>query len=277
MANENIDWGTMDIYSDNSWQNDFNTPQTFQMPTMNQNVGANLVPNNAGYQPAPNYEAFSPSTSDSMSGYNEQQPGWIDRFGSSMRNLNFDPSSKVGMDNIFRAGQGGVGLLDTFLRVQENRKAQKAQENALAYMQSQMGNPFEERLTGMIDNPSGYLNDPVDSAMTARAEEGALRARTKAGRSGLGYEDQLNLQGLRQKSYQNRLQTLAQLYSQARAGNQAAASTIAQIMRAAPPGNANAITGGLGAVFGAGRDIAASSGVASNLQPTRNTNYDLLS
>lgn len=262
MYDPNIDWGTMDIYSG---QQDFNSPQTFQMPTMNQNVGANLVPNNAGYQPEAGPQSFSPDMGMSTQWSPQyQEPGFIDRLGSSLGKMNFDPSSRTGMDNIFRAGQGGVGLLDAYLRSRDNKKAQQAQANAIQYMQSQMGNPFEAQLTGMLENPSGYLNDPVDSAMTARAEEGALRARTKAGRSGLGYEDQLNLQGLRQRSYQNRLQTLAQLYQQARSGNQAAASTIAQIMSKAPPGNANAITGGLGAVFGAGKDIARSSNLTND-------------
>lgn len=243
-------------------QDSFDTPQTFQLPTMSQNVGANLQPS-LGYDNTPGPMSYAPA--DNMTRVGETyEPGFYDKLQDAWRNVDLDPSSKTGMDNLFRVGQAGVGGLGAFLQMQENKKAREAQANALQFMQSQMGNPFEGQLRSMIDNPSGYLNDPVDQAMTARAEESALRARTKAGRSGLGYEDQLNLQGLRQKSYQNRLQTLANLFQQARQGNQAAASTIAQIMSKAPQGNFKPIIGGLGAVFGAGKDIAYKSGITDD-------------
>lgn len=257
-------------YNDPSFGNNFSMPiENVSAPSYQQQVGGPVgmnTPNDFG----PAYD----NTSNEMMG--PAQPSWFDRLGSSVSNLNFDPSSQKGMDNIFRAGQIGVGGLGAMLQMRENEKARKQQQAAIDYIKSQ-ANPnaqlFQQRLMSMIDNPQGYLNDPVDTAMSQQAGEAAMRSANRQGRSGLTRDDMLGIQKVRQGSYQTRLKTLTDLYSEAQRGNIAAANAIGQISGQRVGGDTSAVMGALKGLFEGGRQIAGSSGIGSTMQQPRNYNY----
>jgi hypothetical protein len=229
-------------------QESFNTPQTFQLPANNEFTFGSDAPRGV-YQ-----EGANQARPDDISGM------------SLWDRINFDPNNKVGVDNLFRLGDIGVAGLGAGLQMRDNRNAQKAQERALQYMQSQMNpnaNLFSQRLTGMLDNPAGYLNDPVDNEMASQATEGAMRMANRRGSSTLSRDDMLNIQKIKQGSYQQRLKQLSDLYNSANSQNANVSNTMANIMSKAPAGNAQALSSVLGQLYSSGRDIAASSGVAS--------------
>jgi hypothetical protein len=227
-------------------QNAFNKPQTFQMPS-DPYLGGSDAPRGV-YQDGTNY------------GRPNEQPdqSWFDKLGSGLSRMNFDPSQREGMANVMRGGQAGVGLLGTYLQMQENKKARQAQENALQFMKSQINPQVDQwggTISSMMANPSGYLGDPVDAANSQGATDAAMRMANRQGRSGLNRDEMLGIQNVRQKSYQDRLKQLIDLYGKGITNNQGVVNAMGNIMSRAPQGDTKAMMSGIGGLFEAGRDI----------------------
>jgi hypothetical protein len=227
-------------------QNAFNTPQAFQLPA-DPYLGGSDAPRGV-YQDGTNY------------GRPNEQPeqSWYDKLDSGLSRMNFDPSQREGMANVMKGGQAGVGLLGTYLQMQENKKARQAQENALQFMKSQMNPQVDQwgnQISSMMANPSGYLGDPVDQANAQGASDAAMRMANRQGRSGLNRDEMLSIQNVRQKSYQDRLKQLIDLYGRGAQNNQGVATAMGNIMSKAPQGDTKAMMSGIGGLFEAGRDI----------------------
>ncbi len=189
--------------------------------------------------------------------------------GNLWDRLNFNTNTPKGMDNWFNAGAGGLGLLQTALQLKDQEDQKKDFRRAEGIIRGQM-NPnqqlFEQRIMSMMDNPAGYLNDPVDNTMAQEATTAAERMAAKQGRPGMSLDDLRRIQAIKRGSYDNRLKTLVDLYGQARANNSGVASALANLQQRRPSGSATPIIGGLGALYSAGRNIAADSGIASDVR-----------
>jgi hypothetical protein len=250
----NLDWNNFNPGADISTpyqSQDFSNPSPFQF----NNYGNNLRPV-GDYQPQGGEQSFGTEANQSFAP--RETPGFFDNLQSGLSRMNFDPSNREGMANVMRGGQAGVGLLGTYLQMQENKKARQAQENALQFMKSQMNPQVDEwgnTIKGMMNNPSGYLGDPVDQANSQGATDAAMRTANRQGRSGLNRDEMLGIQNVRQKSYQDRMRQLIDLYGKGITNNQAAASAMGNIMSRAPQGDTKAMMSGIGGLFEAGRDI----------------------
>lgn len=194
--------------------------------------------------------------------------------------INFNPSNRKGMDNLFNAGAGALGLLQTGLALKDQEDAKKDYRRTESLIRGQIDpnqQLFQQRIMSMIDNPSGYLNDPVDSNMAAEATSAAERMAAKQGRPGMSMDDLKRIQALKQSSYQNRLRSLIDLFNASRANNAGVYSALGSLASRRPTaGSAAPIMGGLSALYSAGRNIAADSGLASDVRQPANTRYSTL-
>ncbi len=199
--------------------------------------------------------------------------------GNLWDRLNFNTNTPKGMDNWFNAGAGGLGLLQTALQLKDQEDQKKDFRRAEGIIRGQM-NPnqqlFEQRIMSMMDNPAGYLNDPVDNTMAQEATTAAERMAAKQGRPGMSLDDLRRIQAIKRGSYDNRLKTLVDLYGQARANNQGVASALANLQQRRPSGSAAPIMSGLSALYSAGRNIATDSGITSDVRQPENTRFSTL-
>jgi hypothetical protein len=251
---------------------DFNSPQQFQLPTMNQNWGTNLTPRQDAFTPASTKD-FTPAPEQYVPNFTtpdnyQPEPSGLSRM--------FNPNTQGGVDNMFRAGNVGVAGLSALLQSRDNRRALDERNQAasrLMSMQDPNAQMWGSQIQQMINSPAGYLNDPVDSAMAARGEEAARRQAQLSGRPGLGADQLENINATKQKSYLERLKTLASLYGGASDRNARLAEGANRISSTPVAGNAGAYTGFLQALMSGGRDVAAESGMATRTRQDPNLSY----
>ncbi len=199
--------------------------------------------------------------------------------GNLWDRINFNPQTRPGMDNIFNAGAGALGLLQTGLALKDQEDQRKDYRRAESFLRGQM-NPnqqvFEQRIMSMLDNPSGYLTDPVDNSMAQEATTAAERMAAKQGRPGMSMDDLKRIQAIKRGSYDSRLKSLIDLYGSARANNTGVASALSSLMQRRPSGSAAPIMSGLSSLYSAGRDIAADSGMATSARQPANNSFSSL-